>query len=121
MTAPRNVTHRDPDPLWGWQRPGCHGKKALAFFIDDLDRILKPNVDGIVRSGGIDVEDAEVRLATMQGEVDTLIARYGEVGVAPEIFGQAHVTLKVGTDRSGIQHTVPVFSPALKQALMAML
>jgi hypothetical protein len=100
------------DDGWGWQQ-ACHGQAALALFIDDLHRILQAHAAR--RLTGV------APLSVAQKQVDTLLARYVEFRRAPEIFDGQSVTLKEGTDKDGVSHTVPIFSPALKQTLVAML
>ena len=51
----------------------------------------------------------------------TLLARYNDIARAPEVFQGQSVELKEGVDRSGVSHTVPIFSPRLKQSLVSML
>ncbi|MCD0505719.1 hypothetical protein [Bordetella petrii] len=103
----------DADQGWGWQQPNCHGQAALALFIDDLHRILQAHTAQQLAG--------EAPLAAAQERVDTLLARYVETRKAPDIFDGQSVTLKEGVDRDGVSHTVPIFSPRLKQALIAML
>jgi len=100
------------DQGWGWQQPS-HGQAALALFIDDLHRVLQAHA--AQRLAG------PAPLAAAQEQVDALLARYVELRKAPDIFEGQSVTLKEGTDRQGVSHTIPIFSPRLKQALVAML
>lgn len=102
----------DADHGWGWQQP-VRGQAALALFIDDLHRVLQAHAAR--RLAG------STALTAAQDQVDALLARYIELDKAPEIFDGQSVTLKEGTDRDGVSHTVPIFSPQLKQALVAML
>lgn len=97
---------------WGWQQPS-RGQAALALFIDDLHRVLQAHA--AQRLAG------PAPLAVAQEQVDALLARYVELRKAPDIFEGQSVTLKEGTDREGVSHTVPIFSSRLKQALVAML
>lgn len=106
-STPGNADHG-----WGWQQPG-HGQAALALFIDDLHRVLQAHAAR--RLAG------PAPLTVAQEQVDALLARYVELRKAPDIFDGQSVTLKEGTDRDGVSHTVPIFSPHLKQALVAML
>ncbi|MDM9558675.1 MULTISPECIES: hypothetical protein [Bordetella] len=101
------------DQDWGWQQPHCRGQAALALFIDDLHRVLQAH--SAQRLAG------PAPLAAAQEQVDALLARYVELRTAPDIFDGQSVTLKEGVDRDGVTHTVPIFSPQLKQALVAML
>lgn len=103
----------DADQDWGWQQPS-RGQAALALFIDDLHRVLQAYA-------AQQLTGATAPLAAAQEQVDALLARYVELRKAPDIFDGQSVTLKVGTDRDGVSHTVPIFSPHLKQALVAML
>ncbi|CAM4319186.1 hypothetical protein BOTU111921_23050 [Bordetella tumbae] len=105
-------TPGDADQGWGWQQPG-HGQAALALFIDDLHHVLQAHAARRLASAA--------PLSVAQEQVDALLARYVEKRKAPEIFEGQSVTLKEGTDRDGVSHTVPIFSPHLKQALVAML
>lgn len=98
---------------WGWEQPQCRGQAALALFIDDLHRILQNYTAGKLA--------ASSTLADAQEQVDQLLARYNEIAAAPEIFLGQSVQLKEGVDRSGVSHTVPIFSARLKQSLVAML
>jgi len=98
---------------WGWQQPHCRGQAALALFIDDLHRVLQAHAAQQLV--------AAAPLAAAQEQVDALLAHYVESGKAPDIFDGQSVTLKEGIDRDGVSHTVPIFSPRLKQALVAML
>ncbi|ALX83148.1 hypothetical protein A7P25_20800 [Achromobacter xylosoxidans] len=98
---------------WGWEQPQCRGQAALALFIDDLHRILQAHAAGQLA--------ASSTLADAQEQVDDLLARYNEIAGAPEIFLGQSVQLKEGVDRSGVSHTVPIFSARLKQSLVAML
>ncbi|CAB3632607.1 hypothetical protein SB816_24530 [Achromobacter sp. SIMBA_011] len=98
---------------WGWEQPQCRGQAALALFIDDLHRILQNYTAGRLAASG--------SLADAQEQVDQLLARYNEIAAAPEIFLGQSVQLKEGVDRSGVSHTVPIFSARLKQSLVAML
>jgi hypothetical protein len=50
-----------------------------------------------------------------------LLARYNEIGAAPDIFLGQSVELKEGVDRDGVSHTVPIFSARLKKSLVSML
>lgn len=102
----------DADHGWGWQQP-AHGQSALALFIDDLHRVLQAHAARRLTGAA--------PLASAQEQVDSLIAHYVELRRAPEIFDGQSVTLKEGTDRDGVSHTVPIFSPHLKQSLVAML
>lgn len=97
---------------WGWQQ-SCHGQAALALFIDDLHRVLQAHAARRLTGAA--------PLNAAQEQVDALLARYVELRKAPDIFEDQSVTLKEGTDRDGVSHTVPIFSPRLKQALVAML
>ncbi|MBV7482451.1 hypothetical protein [Bordetella sp. BOR01] len=103
----------DPGQGWGWQQPDCRGHAALALFIDDLHRVLQARTAQQLAAGA--------PLAATQEQVDALLAHYIESGKAPDIFDGQSVTLKEGVDRDGVTHTVPIFSPHLKQALVAML
>lgn len=98
---------------WGWEQPGCRGPAALALFIDDLHRILQEHAAGKLASCST--------LADAQSQVDALLARYNNIARAPEVFQGQSVELKEGVDRSGVSHTVPIFSPRLKQSLVSML
>lgn len=108
-SSPPGGTNQD----WGWQQPS-RGQAALALFIDDLHRVLQAHA-------AQQLAGAVAPLAAAQEQVDALLARYIELRKAPDIFDGQSVTLKVGTDRDGVSHTVPIFSPRLKQALVAML
>lgn len=101
-----------PQP-WGWEQPGCRGQAALALFIDDLHRILQAHAAGKLADSS--------SLTDAQAQVNQLLARYNEIGAAPDIFLGQSVQLKEGIDRSGVAHTVPIFSPRLKQSLVSML
>jgi len=105
-------TPGDAEHGWGWQQPG-HGQAALALFIDDLHRVLQAHAARRLAGAA--------PLSAAQEQVDALLARYVELRKAPDIFEGQSVTLKEGTDRDGVSHTVPIFSPHLKQALVAML
>ena len=83
------------------------------FFIDDLHRILQEHAAGKLASCST--------LADAQSQVDALLARYNDIARAPEVFQGQSVELKEGVDRSGVSHTVPIFSPRLKQSLLSML
>ena len=98
---------------WGWQQPQCRGQAALALFIDDLHRILQAHAAGKLADSST--------LADAQAQVNELLARYHEISAAPYIFQGQSVQLKEGIDRSGVSHTVPIFSPRLKQSLVSML
>jgi hypothetical protein len=98
---------------WGWEQPQCRGQAALALFIDDLHRILQAHAAGKLADSST--------LAQAQRDVDELLARYNEIGAAPDIFRGQSVELKEGVDRNGVSHTVPIFSPRLKQSLVSML
>lgn len=98
---------------WGWEQPQCRGQAALALFIDDLHRILQAHTAGKLA--------ASSTLADAQEHVNELLARYNEISAAPDIFLGQSVELKEGVDRSGVSHTVPIFSPRLKQSLVSML
>lgn len=98
---------------WGWEQPQCRGQAALALFIDDLHRILQAHAAGKLADSST--------LADAQEHVNELLARYNEIGAAPDIFLGQSVELKEGIDRSGVSHTVPIFSPRLKQSLVSML
>jgi hypothetical protein len=98
---------------WGWEQPQCRGQAALALFIDDLHRILQAHAAGKLADSST--------LADAQAHVNELLARYNEIGAAPDIFSGQSVELKEGVDRSGVSHTVPIFSPRLKQSLVSML
>jgi len=97
---------------WGWQQP-VHGAAALALFIDDLHRVLQAH--SARRLTGV------APLAAAQDQVNTLLSHYVEARKAPAIFEGQSVTLKEGTDRDGVSHVIPIFSPKLKQALVTML
>ncbi|OZI51412.1 hypothetical protein [Bordetella genomosp. 4] len=105
-------TPGNSDQGWGWQQP-AQGSAALALFIDDLHRVLQAHTARRLAGAS--------PLSLAQEQVDALLARYVEMRKAPEIFEGQSVTLKEGTDRDGVSHTVPIFSPHLKQALVAML
>ncbi|CUI46432.1 hypothetical protein [Achromobacter xylosoxidans] len=98
---------------WGWEQPQCRGQAALALFIDDLHRILQAHAAGQLA--------ASSTLADAQEQVDQLLVRYNDIAAAPEIFLGQSVQLKEGVDRSGVSHTIPIFSSRLKQSLVAML
>lgn len=98
---------------WGWEQPQCRGQAALALFIDDLHRILQAYAAGKLADSGT--------LADAQRNVNELLARYNEINAAPEIFLGQSVELKEGVDRNGVSHTIPIFSPRLKQSLVSML
>ncbi|MCW0210712.1 hypothetical protein WHX56_13500 [Achromobacter veterisilvae] len=98
---------------WGWEQPQCRGQAALALFIDDLHRILQAHAAGKLADSST--------LADAQRDVNELVARYNEIGAAPDIFLGQSVELKEGVDRNGVSHTVPIFSPRLKQSLVSML
>ena len=98
---------------WGWEQPQCRGQAALALFIDDLHRILQAHAAGKLADSST--------LADAQRDVNELLARYNEIGAAPDIFLGQSVELKEGVDRNGVSHTVPIFSPRLKQSLVSML
>lgn len=102
----------DNDQGWGWQQP-AQGPAALALFIDDLHRVLQAH--SARRLTGI------APLAAAQEQINTLLSHYVERRKAPTIFEGQSVTLKEGTDRDGVSHVVPIFSPKLKQALVNML
>lgn len=97
---------------WGWQQP-AHGQAALALFIDDLHRVLQAHAARRLTGNA--------PLGAAQEQVDGLLARYIALRKAPSIFEGQSVTLKEGTDRDGVTHIVPIFSPQLKQSLVAML
>lgn len=98
---------------WGWEKPQCRGQAALALFIDDLHRILQAHAAGKLADSST--------LADAQAQVNELLARYNEISAAPDIFLGQSVELKEGIDRSGVAHTVPIFSPRLKQSLVSIL
>ena len=98
---------------WGWEQPQCRGQAALALFIDDLHRILQAHAAGKLADSST--------LADAQEQVNELLARYNDIAAAPDIFLGQSVQLKEGIDRSGVSHTVPIFSPRLKQSLVSML
>jgi hypothetical protein len=102
----------DNDQGWGWQQP-AHGPAALALFIDDLHRVLQAH--SARRLTGV------ASLTVAQEQVNTLLSHYVEQRRAPTIFDGQSVTLKEGTDRDGVSHVVPIFSPKLKQSLVTML
>lgn len=102
----------DNEHGWGWQQP-AQGPAALALFIDDLHRVLQAHAARRLTG--------TAPLAAAQDQVDALLSHYVERRRAPQIFDGQSVTLKEGTDRDGVSHIVPIFSPALKQALVAML
>ncbi|GAB1578598.1 hypothetical protein [Bordetella petrii] len=113
MSKKRPPPAAPADQDWGWQQPHCRGQAALALFIDDLHRVLQAH--SAQRLAG------PAPLAAAQEQVDALLERYVELRKAPDIFDGQSVTLKEGVDRDGVTHTVPIFSPHLKQALVAML
>jgi hypothetical protein len=98
---------------WGWEQPQCRGQAALALFIDDLHRILQAHAAGKLAESST--------LADAQQNVNELLARYNEIGAAPDIFLGQSVELKEGVDRDGVSHTVPIFSARLKKSLVSML
>jgi hypothetical protein len=100
-------------PSWGWEHPQCRGPNAVPLFIDDLQRVLS----GFAPGGA----DDAAGLAQTQTEVDMLLGKYVLMGVAPQIFGGQTVELKLGTDRTGVTHVVPIFSASLKQQFMQIL
>ncbi len=110
--APSSKAPRYERP-WGHERPDCRGSRALGMFIDDLHRVLAQHTLGR-ESSGLAV------LAAQQG-VDKLLAQYVRVGAHPTAFNGQSVTLKHGMDKQGVHHVIPIFSPALKQALTALL
>lgn len=112
-TSPAGASHDHDDPAWGWQQPHCRGQAALALFIDDLHRILQAHATNRLAAVG--------DLNAVQQQVDMLLAHYVGQRAAPAIFNGQTVTLKEGVDREGVSHTVPLFSPHLKQALVALL
>ncbi len=85
----------------------------MALFIDDLHRILQTHAAGKLADSST--------LADAQRDVNELLARYNEIAAAPDIFLGQSVELKEGVDRNGVSHTVPIFSPRLKQSLVSML
>lgn len=102
----------DNEHGWGWQQP-AHGSAALALFIDDLHRVLQAHAARRLTG--------TAPLGAAQEQVNALLANYVERRRAPTIFDGQSVTLKEGTDRDGVSHIVPIFSPHLKQALVTML
>ncbi len=98
---------------WGWEQPNCRGRTALSLFIDDVHRILQAHTAGKLADSST--------LADAQDQIDALLDRYIEIKAAPDIFDGQSVELKEGVDRSGVLHTVPIFSPRLKQSLMSVL
>ena len=100
-------------PRWGYERADCRGPRALGLFIDDLDRVLAEHTAGR--------ESSPLAVMAAQHNIDQVMQHYVRVGAHPPAFNGQTVTLRQGTDAQGQHHVVPIFSPELKQALIALL
>lgn len=113
MTSPTTPDALSRQPPWGWENPRCKGENAVSLFIDDLQRVLQGRQ--------FNAEHNDGQLAQAQQDVDMLLGKYVQLGAAPQIFGGQTVELKLGVDRAGVTHVVPIFSPALKQHFVQLL
>jgi hypothetical protein len=98
---------------WGWKQPDCKGAKAVSFFIDDLQRLL----GACAPASPADTDS----LARAQDEVDMLLGNYVRLGANPQVFDGQTVELKLGMDRAGVTHVVPIFSASLKRHFQQLL
>jgi len=98
---------------WGFQRPDCRGANALGLFIDDLQRVLDGHESNVAKS--------PAALYQAQADTNALVRRYADLTNAPAVFAGQSITLRTApADHGGVQ-LVPLFSPGLKQALVALL
>jgi hypothetical protein len=98
---------------WAYQRPDCRGPKALGYFIDDLQKVLDDHT--------AQVNASPAALYDAQADANKLLQHYAQVPAAPLAFEGQSITLKTADNgRGGIQ-LVPLFSAALKQALVKLL
>jgi hypothetical protein len=98
---------------WAYQRPDCRGAKALGFFIDDLQKVLD---DHTAR-----VNASPAALYAAQADANVLLTHYAQVPAAPPAFAGQSITLKTADNGKGGVQLVPLFSAALKQALVTLL
>ncbi|WP_233235220.1 hypothetical protein [Bordetella sp. LUAb4] len=103
-----------PDqPQWGYERPDCRGANALGLFIDDLQRVLDTYAD--------DIAEQPARLYEAQAQANELVKRYAALKGVPAAFEGQSVNLRVARNSAGTVQLVPLFSAALKQALISLL
>lgn len=104
--SPENVS-------WGYQRPDCRGANALGLFIDDLHRVLEGHEGKVAKS--------PAALYQAQADTNALVRRYADLTNAPAVFAGQSITLRTAPGEQGGVQLVPLFSPGLKQALIALL
>ncbi len=109
-----NTPTPTPDhPQWGYERPDCRGANALGLFIDDLQRVLDAHAG--------DIAGRPERLYEAQAQANELVRRYAALKEAPAAFNGQSVNLRVARTSAGTVQLVPLFSAALKQALISLL
>ncbi|ALM83712.1 hypothetical protein [Bordetella sp. N] len=100
-------------PQWGYERADCRGANALGLFIDDLQRVLDTHE--------ADIAAQPAQLYEAQAQANELVRRYAALDGVPAAFSGQSVTLRAARNSAGTVQLVPLFSAALKQALISLL